>query len=94
MYRGKVFRGLISLSMMGALFAITFYQRGSAATEWGLRLLWGFGIVFTLFGPARNASTVARWARDGLLANASLTECHLGKWYKHPKFSPSRPEAC
>ena len=83
MYRGKVLKGLIFLSVMGALFAITFYQRGSSATEWTLRLLWGVGILFTLVGPGRNAATVARWARDGLLANASVTECHLGKWYKH-----------
>ena len=85
MYRGKVIKGLILLSATVAAFAVTFYQRGGPAGIWFLRLLWGSAILVWLFGPARNAPTVRRWVRDGVLANASVTDCHLGKSYKHPE---------
>jgi hypothetical protein len=78
MYRGKVFKMTLLLSVITALFVITFYQPGGPVTLWILRIfLVGAFLLFSL-GPAWGTPIVARWVREGLVASADVNEAHLG----------------
>jgi hypothetical protein len=78
MYRGKVGKLVLLDGAAAALFVITFYQHGSPAAGWGLRILWLSCFLLFLLGPGLQARPVARLARDGLVATADVDEAHHG----------------
>ena len=78
MYRGKLLKLALLDGGAAALFAITFYQRGSPASIWGLRLLWSSIFLLFLLGPGLQGRPVARLARDGLVTTADVGEAHHG----------------
>jgi hypothetical protein len=78
MYRGKLLKLALLDGAAAALFVITFYQRGSAASIWGLRIFWLFAFLLFLIGPWLAGRPVARWARDALVATADVEEAHHG----------------
>jgi hypothetical protein len=78
MYRGKVFKITLLLSVISALFVITFYQPGGPVTIWILRIFCVGAFLLFLLGPASGTPIVVRWVREGLVASAEVTEAHLG----------------
>jgi hypothetical protein len=78
MYRGKLLPLVLLVGVGTALFVITFFQPGDAITIWLLRLFLGAGTLFFLFAPGLMGVKAARWVRDGLTAQAEVTEAHVG----------------
>jgi hypothetical protein len=77
-YRGKVLRIALLDGIAAAMFVITFYQRGSTASIWGLRIFGLFAFLLFLLGPGLLVQPAVRWARDALVATADVDEAHHG----------------
>ena len=77
-YRGKVFKILLLLSVITALFVITFYQPGGPVALWILRIFCIVAFLVFSLGPAWGTPIVARWVREGLVASADVSETHHG----------------
>jgi hypothetical protein len=77
-YHGKLLPLLLLDGVGIALFAITFFQSGSAIAGWSLRIFFGGGVLLFLLAPLQAALVIRRRTRDGLLAQAAVTNVRVG----------------